>query len=391
MTLPLISGLRVGKPAHGGACVARHEGRVVFVRHALPGELVDVQVTDASRDNLWRGDAVGVVEASPDRVTPPCPVAGSCGGCDFQHATGTAQRRMKSEVITEQLSRLAHLEWDVAVQPVDDEVLGWRTRMDYVAADGRVGLRAARSHELIDLPDDGCLIARPEIRDPRAFSLARERVRMVQAASGTSVIVDDRVEHGRAVVTERAAGRAYQVDADGFWQVHTRAAETLVGAVMRALDPQPGDTALDLYCGVGLFAGALVDAGATVTGVEVSRAAVRHAQANVPEARFITAPTHRAMRQVPARCDLVVLDPPRKGAGEQVCRAVASRQPRAIAYVACDPAALARDVGYFSRLGYVPSDVQAFDLFPMTHHVECVATLVPARHPDPTRSAHERQ
>lgn len=257
--------------------------------------------------------------------------------------------------------------------------------MDYVAEDHRVGLRAARSHDVVELPQTGCLIARSEIRDPREFSLARERVRMTQAASGTSVVVDGQLASGDAVVTERAGGRSYQVDADGFWQVHTQAADTLVAAVLESLDPRPGEAALDLYCGVGLFAGALVDAGVQVTGVEVSRAAVRHAARNVPEATFLAAPTERAMRRVPQRCDLVVLDPPRKGAGERVCRAIAARAPRAIAYVACDPAALARDVRYFAGLGYVMADLRAFDLFPMTHHVECVATLVPER-PDPVRS-----
>ncbi|MFD0866386.1 class I SAM-dependent RNA methyltransferase, partial [Tessaracoccus lubricantis] len=166
--------------------------------------------------------------------------------------------------------------------------------------------------------------------------------------------------------------------ATGFWQVHPAAAETLTRAVLDGLRPEPGERAMDLYCGVGLFAGALAGAGCMVLGVEAGRGAVELARHNVPEGEFLALPVERADRKMPSWADLIVLDPPRKGAGAAVVRAVAAREPRAIAYVACDPAALARDLRTFAEAGYEPVSIRGFDLFPMTHHIECVAILHPA-------------
>ncbi|HEY5848789.1 MAG TPA: methyltransferase domain-containing protein, partial [Microlunatus sp.] len=215
----------------------------------------------------------------------------------------------------------------------------------------------------------------------------------VAGARETAVLIDGGLEAGDAVVTEHATGRSFTVAASGFWQGHPAAADTLVAAVLAGLDPQPGERVLDLYCGVGLFAAALADRGCRVWGVEADRTAVEHARRNVPEARFTAARVERALKTgsstrssprsrtskgrtaLPRRNDLVLLDPPRSGAGRPVIEGVAARRPRAICYVACDPAALARDLGYAAELGYAPTSVRAFDLFPMTHHVECVAIL----------------
>ena len=161
--------VRVGAVAHGGFCVARHEGRVVFVRHALPGELVRVTVTEGKPDSsYWRADAVEVVEAADGRVEPPCPWAGPgrCGGCDWQHASLDVQRELKAAVVREQLARLAQLDVDVVVEevPGDSAGLDWRTRVTYaVSATGRAGLRAHRSHQIV--PIDECRIAHPLVRD----------------------------------------------------------------------------------------------------------------------------------------------------------------------------------------------------------------------------------
>jgi tRNA/tmRNA/rRNA uracil-C5-methylase (TrmA/RlmC/RlmD family) len=204
----------------------------------------------------------------------------------------------------------------------------------------------------------------------------------VTVADGSVTVLAGRMVVGPDPVFQRVGGRRYAVTADGFWQVHPEAAETLSRAVLDGLRPQRDERALDLYCGVGLFAGALVDAGCVVVGAEMGRAAVELARRNVREARFVTGPIERAQRDLPDWADLVVLDPPRKGAGASVVRAIAEREPRAIAYVACDPAALARDLATFAREGYSPVSIRAFDLFPMTHHVECVAIL----HPDHGRA-----
>src|SRR5664279_2294586 len=178
-----------------------------------------------------------------------------------------------------------------------------------------------------------------------------------------------------ATYAQHAAGRTWRVSANGFWQVHEAAADTLVEAVMTGLEPRRGDTAWDLYCGVGLFAGPLVDAGVAVRGVELSRRAVRDASRNVPEARFEAGRVEQVARRWPNRVDLVVCDPPRTGIGKVVAEQVVRRRPRRIAYVACDPAALGRDVATFAASGYSVRSLRAFDIFPMTHHVECVAIL----------------
>jgi tRNA/tmRNA/rRNA uracil-C5-methylase (TrmA/RlmC/RlmD family) len=380
---------RVG---HGGFVVARHEGVVVFVRHALPGERVVVEVTEGHEgDRFLRADAVEVLEASPDRVVPPCPWArpGACGGCDFQHVALPAQRRLKADVVAEQLRRLAGLEVDVVVEPVGtpDTGLDWRTRVQWaVGHDGTPGLRKHRSHELV--PVDDCRIAHPGLPEvpgttwPDAASVEAivsatgQRLRLVSAEDGATYA------DGPTELTERAAGRSWRVTGSGFWQVHPAAADTLVAAVLEGLQPRPGERVADLYAGVGLFSGALaerVGPQGHVVAVEGDRTAVEDAAANLADLHQVSVVVDRVDRALASGVtgprDLVVLDPPRTGAKAEVVAAVAGLGPRAVAYVACDPAALARDVAFFAEHGYRLESLRAFDLFPMTHHVECVAVL----------------
>jgi tRNA/tmRNA/rRNA uracil-C5-methylase (TrmA/RlmC/RlmD family) len=360
----------LGDVAHGGYTVARVDGKVTFVTGGLPGERVTIEHTQ--RGNRFdRADVVEVLEAHPSRVEPPCPIAGTCGGCDWQHADRHLQLELKRRVVAEQLRRLAGIEWSGQVQEVLPE-WNWRTRMRYGTVGEELGLRAKRSHEIVALPVEGCRIASTQRPAPRPGATV---LQVVDAASGHVEIVDGQRD-GEAVVTERADGRGYDVAADGFWQVHPRAADVLVDAVVRSLAPAAGESAVDLYCGVGLFAGALTARGCDVLGVELNAEAVVFARRNVPGARFEAASVDRFLKRLPRRSDLVVLDPPRKGAGRAVVEAVAAMRPRTICYVACDPAALGRDLAYFARLGYAATSIEAFDLFPQTYHVECVATLV---------------
>src|SRR5690625_1272460 len=396
--------VEVGSPGHGGFCVARHEGRAVFVRHTLPGERVVARVTEGgSEDRFWRADAVEIIEASSGRVTPPCPYAGPglCGGCDWQHATMPTQRQLKGEVVADQLRRLAGLERDVVVEEVPgtgaDDGLGWRTRMGYtVDESGRAGLRRHRSHDVV--PIDTCLIAHPEIRDAGVEQMGWPSMGAVRAscsgAGELSVVAvpadredDPHLVEGPATLTEYAAGRSWQVTADGFWQVHPGAADLLVEAVVDGLRPVAGDMVLDLYAGVGLFSGALADrvgAEGGVVAVESSDEAVDDALENLvglsEESAIIAGDVHEALTDddaVPEHMDLVVLDPPRTGAKAAVVGEIVTRTPRAVAYVACDPSALARDLATFAAHGYELAELRAFDLFPMTHHVECLAILRP--------------
>jgi tRNA/tmRNA/rRNA uracil-C5-methylase (TrmA/RlmC/RlmD family) len=348
--------VEVGQVAHGGHCVARlDDGRVVFVRHAIPGERVVADITEGTDgDRFWRADAVEVLAPSRDRVGAPCPVAGPglCGGCDFQHVSLDRQRALKAEVIAEQLRRLAGLDVPVAVEAVPGDVDGlrWRTRTRFAhLADGRRAMRKHRSHDLI--PVDDCLIAAPGAESPPSTE-------QVSAAGGT---------------------HDFAVGADGFWQVHPGAPGVLVETVLGLLDPQPGERVLDLYAGVGLFASFLADrvGPAHVVAVEGHPGAALAAVANLPSGvRVVRGEVGRVLRDaLDEPFDLVVLDPPREGARRAVVEQVVDRAPRAVAYVACDPAALARDVATFAELGYSLDVLRAFDLFPMTHHVECVALL----------------
>ena len=358
--------MTVGKIAHGGHCVARlPEGRVVFVRHALPGERVVLQVTEGTEDDrFWRADAVEVLEPSPDRVTAPCPFAGPdrCGGCDFKHVTLARQRLLKDEVVAEQLSRLAGLDVDVEVQPVegDEHGLRWRTRQRYVVRPGGgLAMRKHHSHDVV--PIDDCLIARRDARTPDDGWPA-ERVEVVETRHGA---------------------HSFRVGAHGFWQVHPGAPRALVETVVDLLAPTAGESVLDLYAGVGLFSAFLADAvgrtGSVLT-VEGDRSAADLARVNVPSTEVVVGDVAEVLAErAVAAVDVVVLDPPRTGARRPVVEQVVARSPRAVAYVACDPAALARDVAIFAEHGYGLGGLRAFDLFPMTHHVECVALLVPAR------------
>jgi tRNA/tmRNA/rRNA uracil-C5-methylase (TrmA/RlmC/RlmD family) len=361
--------LTIGAPAHGGHCVARHDGMVVFVRHALPGERVVAEVTEEHRGYL-RADAVDVLEPSADRVVPPCPYAhpDGCGGCDLQHASPRAQLDWKTAVIREQLRRLARLDWDGEVEPVEP-TFGWRTRVRYhVDAADRPGLLKHRSNEVV--PIDRCRIAHPSIQKlPILGRHAKAEVIDVVAAQGKAQIV------AAQRITERAMGHVFDLAATTFWQVHPAAAETLAHCVLEMLEPQRGETALDLYGGAGLFAVALADRGCSVTmveaagdGADAAARSLRGLDVWIVESTVERAPLPES--------DLVVLDPPRTGAGAGVVRKIAGVRPRAIAYVACDPAALARDLHTFSTHGWNLTRLRAFDLFPQTHHVECVALLL---------------
>lgn len=374
--------LEVGPVAHGGHCVARYEGQVVFVRHALPGELVHARVTEQNAKYL-RADAVQVLTPSPHRIEPPCPYAGPgrCGGCDFQHANIVEQRRLKATVVSDTLRRIGGIERNIVMESPGDDGLGWRTRMRYSVVDGRPGMFAHRSHDLV--PIDRCLIAHPDTpavldkRWPGASS-----VQAVVSSEGKTAVFTDENSAGRLVEVVR--GRRFRVEAGGFWQVHPAAPSMLVDAVLAGLEPADGETALDLYSGVGLFAAFLAEAGCAVLAVEGDRDAVKNARRNLHDLPAVTLENgdvdkvlNDAAREGLESVDLVVLDPPRTGAGKDVVRRIAALTPRRIAYVACDPAALARDLKTFGTLGYGISSLRAFDLFGMTHHIECVAVLEP--------------
>ena len=404
--------LDVGAVAHGGHCVARVEGKVVFVRHALPGERVRAVVTE-DRGGFGRADAIAVLAPAPGRVEPPCPWAraGGCGGCDWQHADGALQRELKAAVLREQLQRLGGLseatldELDPVVEELPGGLLGWRHRVRLaVDGEGRAGLRAHRSHDVLPVAD--CPLAPPGTLPPvleGRYAPGGEVAVAVDADGACHVTAAARApragagrrgpgaaERGpEAVVVQRAAGREWRLTPGSsrqpgtFWQVHPALADALAGVVGEWARAPDGGLAWDLYGGVGLFAVVLagqVGRDGAVTVVESSEQAVadgRAALADLPQVRWRTGRVEHLLPALPGPPDVVVADPPRRGLGRAQVVALAERAPERIVYIACDPAALARDVALFAAHGYRLAALRAFDAFPMTHHLEATALLLP--------------
>jgi tRNA/tmRNA/rRNA uracil-C5-methylase (TrmA/RlmC/RlmD family) len=407
--------LEVGPPAAGGACVARvgddPAGRVVFVRHALPGERVRALVTEDRGGSFCRADAVEVLRAADGRVRPPCPHAGPgrCGGCDWQHADAATQRELKTQVVRDQFARLAGIDLAdrfTGVEALPGGLLGWRTRNLYaVAPDGRLGLRRHATHEVELIR--ACPLGVEGVGDHDAL---RELwpgftgVEVVQAGDAEQAVLGhkpgrgrqgrgrrppDRVEQlsGPPSLRHRVAGNDLRTSPGGFWQVHPVAADALVAGLLTYLEPRPGETVLDLYAGAGMLTGALaqaVGADGRVVGLELDRRAVADAGLNlaaIPQAEVRHGRvTLEALRNLGAEVvpDLVVLDPPRAGAGKDVVAGMDELSPRAICYVSCDTATLARDVADLVGRGWRLARLRAIDAFPMTQHVECQALLLPA-------------
>jgi tRNA/tmRNA/rRNA uracil-C5-methylase (TrmA/RlmC/RlmD family) len=346
-----------------------------------------------------RADAVEIVAAAPDRVRPPCPYAGpgGCGGCDWQHVSVPGQRDLKARVVEQQLRRIAGIERPVTVEalPGDAGGLGWRTRVRFaVGADGQAGLHRHRSHDIVPVAD--CLIAHRFVNEAGATRRAWPGARAVEVAvaPGTGQVAVNAVGTGDSraktagagprYLIQHAAGRDWRVAASGFWQGHPGAADALAGAVVGGLAPERGERALDLFCGAGLFAGVLADAVGPVglvIGVDEDEAAVRDARHNLRAVRWVR--IHRGeVTEVLERigvggASIAVLDPPRTGLPRGLISLLsgAASPLRRIGYVSCDPATLARDLAGFGRHGWELVGLRAFDAFPMTHHVECVAVL----------------
>ncbi len=393
--------LEVTNVAHGGISVARHDGRVVFVSDAIPGETVRARVTEASKKSFWRADTVSVLAASEFRQPHIWSAASidrapedRAGGAEFGHIRIDHQRELKRRVLVDALSRMAGLSSDVEVEaiPGSADGTGWRTRVRLqVDADGRPGPYAARSHRVIAVDDLPLATAAVQRAAPLGQRFAGvEHVDVLEPSTGTARLIVGRQKP--TVIRERVGDREFRVDDGGFWQVHRAAAESLTSAVQDAVDDalfDPRARNLDLYGGVGLFAAAIGDRfGSTtrITSVESDPRATEHAGENLADwlgAHAETARVERWIARLASSGDrlsgaTVVLDPPRSGAGRDVVDALATLGAAQLVYVACDPVALARDIGLFAQRGYELAHLRAFDLFPNTHHVEAVARLVRA-------------
>ncbi|WP_304119190.1 class I SAM-dependent RNA methyltransferase [Mycolicibacterium bacteremicum] len=384
--------LTTGPAANGGSCVARHDGRVVFVRYALPGEQVRVRVV-SERGSYWHADVVEVVEPSPDRVESLCAIAGSQGSgcCDLAFAQPSAARRIKGEVVANQLGRLGGFDWDgVAEEVGDGSATGWRTRVRLdVSESGRAGFHRYHSDELAEslncaqLPD-GMLDGLDGSRWPPGAQLHIAvdddgRRHVVQAGPRTGRKASTQVVEGEYEAVQQIGGRRWRVPVTAFWQAHKDAPRTYSALIGDVAALQPGMTAWDLYGGAGVFASVLADrvgeSGKVLT-VDTSRGAARAARAalaDAPQVSVVTDSVRRVVGAQRSRPDVAVLDPPRSGAGKEIIEALAG-VPRII-HIGCEAASFARDVGEYLRQGYTVESLRVFDSFPLTHHVECVAVL----------------
>ncbi len=403
----------VESPAAGGGFVGHApDGRVVFVRHAIAGERVRAIVTEETRTYL-RADAIHIIDPSPDRVDPPCPHAGpgKCGGCDYQHIDLDAQRKFKASRIKEQLHRLAGVDLDVHVVGVvgDEGGLGWRSRVGYgVDVDGHVGLRRNRSHDLVRI--DHCPLVshavnavgveREEwrgVEELDVFSSADGKFNVIELDTGKNrveavprlaadLVINRHVHIGKGRVETSVLGRKFSISAGVFWQIHLGAPAVLGQAVLDGVGPIAGERVLDLYCGAGLFTALLarvVGGNGEVIGIERELKACKDARHNTADFKTVsimhspvTAKTITGLGQPPST---VVLDPSREGAGKQVMSALCQLAPelKRIVYVSCDPSTFARDLRVALEAGWSLDSLQAFDLFPMTEHVELVGVFSP--------------
>ena len=374
----------IEKVAHGGHFIARHEGAVIFVRHGLPGEVVDVAITSVG-SSFNRGDVVAVIQASSDRVEAPCRYANrnGCGGCDFQHVEISAQRKLKADVITEQFARIAKMDIHVDVEEVSPS-LGWRTQAT-IGSDkqGRAGFYASRTNTIMAIDD--CLVLHPTIGYPAIRSQHWEpgtRIEVSASTDGSSRLVAGEVTQGEKIQKFTVNHKSYQVSPDSFWQSNVNAPTILVDCVSEFAGVRAGDHLLDLYGGVGLFALQLheaIGAEGRIDLVEGSKSAAADAAVNFVGAQNVKIHTGDVEKILPrfSRADVVILDPPRDGAKKNVIASLVECKPRSIVYVACDPAALARDSALLRDANYTLEKIRAFDLFPMTHHIECVALFTP--------------
>ncbi|WP_430869101.1 class I SAM-dependent RNA methyltransferase [Demequina aurantiaca] len=397
--------LTIGSPAHGGHCVARHDGRVIFVRHTLPGEVVEARLTEQEDGaSFWRADAVEILEASPDRVPSAWPEAGpgGVGGGELAHVSLEGQRAWKLAVMKESFERFAGQEFigEVSAAPSDADRggLAWRTRVGAIAdVEGRAAMHLFRSKEIATLESMPlALPAAAEALLSQRFP-GGSKIQVVVPADGEArVLVEgvrwnggrrDKRDNAPASVTERVTvdGETYEyrVATGGFWQVHTDAPETMIRQVLNRIGDAPA--VWDLYAGAGLFSVALATAGKRVISVETDETASKNARRNLHSfegATVLNGDVRKTLAAAGTDPKLalgddaaVLLDPPRSGAGRATLERIVEQNPARIVYVACDPVALARDAALLAERGYTLKDAEAFDLFPMTHHVEAIATF----------------
>lgn len=382
--------LTAGALANGGSCVARHDGRVVFVRGALPGEQIRARII-SQHGSYWHAETIEVIEPSVDRIPSLCPIAGidGAGCCDLAFVDPIAARALKGEVVANQLERLGDHRWSGEVEPLGaGAATGWRTRVQLdVGGDGRAGFHRYRSDDLVT--DLGC----GQLADGLTAGLAErdwpagDRLHVVLDDTGVRhVVVTGRgrrrqVIEGADQATYRVGRREWRVPVTAFWQAHRDGPAAYSALVADWAQLASGMTAWDLYGGAGLFAAVLGEAvgeSGQVLSVDTARAAswaARTALADLPQVRVRTDSVRRVLAAQRRGADVAVLDPPRAGAGRDVIGLLAAAGVPRVVHIGCEAASFARDIGLYQAHGYRVEQLRVFDAFSLTHHVECVALL----------------
>ena len=388
--------VEIQRVAHGGHCVGRIGEVVCFVRHALPGETVEVEITAIGKQNKFVfGDAVEIKVPSPYRIEPACKYAGICGGCDWQHVDFKHQQFLKAEVLKEQLVRLGKMSADdplltdlkVTTFSGDSTGLKYRTRIEYQTdSRGRLGLRKHSSNEVVAV--DECKVAVDEITGDGFSNVpwaANAEIRVVASSVGEVVKIAG-ADDSEYRIQEKVGKFNYQVNAKSFWQAHKLAPINFVETMKEMLDIKAGQHILELYCGSGLFTlpiADLVGPGGRVEAVESDLKAVSSLKRNTRQFTNVNIYALGAEKWFKVskvkKLDAVLLDPPRTGAGELVVKNIAYLNPSKVLYIACDPASLARDVAIFASVGYEMAKIRAFDAFGQTQHLETFALFTPSK------------
>jgi len=360
--------------AHGGRAVGRHDGQVVFVEGAYPGETVLIEITGGGKRHLL-GRVTSIEEASPARVRPPCIHFGSCGGCQWQSAAYEAQLDWKRSIVSDQLAHLGRLP-DVEVRETiaPGPPYGYRNRMDFKLVNGQPALSRAASHELVEIQK--CHLMVPALERvfnelPTRPEAHRVTIRAGVATGQTAVMFDDET----GILEEMVAGATFRISGRAFFQNNTAGAEVLVRLVRDVLQPEDDEVLVDGYAGGGLFAVTVGHGCKRVIGVESDRIAAEDYAHNTGS-RALKKPFEAAAPMLPKKFDLAVVDPPRLGLGKAGVAVAVGGGPRAIAYVSCDPASFARDAHLLSERGYALAWVQPVDMFPQTFHIELVGCFV---------------
>ena len=377
--------LEIGKIVHGGHFIARHNNKVIFVRHAISDEVANVKITFVN-SKLAFGDAIEILKSSKHRVLPPCKYSkpGKCGGCDFQHISRKIHEDLKKNVLKDLFNRIAKIEINphfISIDPING--LNWRSRLDLaVSKNKKVGLYAHKSNKIIEI--DECLIALKKINDSGVFSKewnTESKISLsVSSENQININTWNKNISDYKKLTEIVEDNDYTISPNSFWQSHKNAPRLLLQQVIKYSDVKLGDRICDLYGGVGLFTSAM----SKISGKEGELHLIERDNSCINDAKLMFQNKkniiihHGNVEQKLGKIkkiDIIILDPPRNGASKQVINQIIEKQPRSIVYISCNPASLARDTKILVNSNYTLNKVIGLDLFPMTHHIECIASF----------------